>query len=253
MTQQTSFSAGSANRTTPRGYIKLSGPDSRKFLQGQVTCDMDSLGESNSINGAHCTPKGRIVFLFTAHCDGDGNIILEIHPSIIDIAIASLKKYAVFFKTEISDISGQTVSDEANVSDLERLRTGRAEVVIETSDMFIPQMLNLDALGYISFKKGCYTGQEIIARAHYRGAVKRRMHHIKLSTDSLPTPGDDIKDSQGKSIGNIASAARTDESNIEILAVLGDKYSDCDEMQIGDQALEKVSHLPLPYEIPIGP
>ena len=253
MTQQTSFTAGSANRSAPRGYIKLSGPDSRKFLQGQVTCDMDSLSESNSINGAHCTPKGRIVFLFTARCDGDDNIILEVHPSILDTAIASLKKYAVFFKTEISEISGQTVSDEANTSDLERLRTGRAEVVIETSEMFIPQMLNLDALGYISFKKGCYTGQEIIARAHYRGAVKRRMHHIKVPTDSLPTPGDDIKDNQGKSIGNVASAARTDESNIEILAVLADKYSDCDEIQIGDQAPEKVSHLPLPYEIPISP
>ena len=253
MTQQTSFSAGSANRPAARGYIKLSGPDSRKFLQGQVTCDMDSLSPTNSIEGAHCTPKGRMVFLFTAHCDADGGIILEVHPSIIDSALASLKKYGVFFKTEITDISDSYLNNQTNLSDLERLRAGKAEVVAETLEMFIPQMLNLDALGYISFKKGCYTGQEIIARAHYRGAVKRRMHHIKLSTDSLPTPGDDIKDNRGKSIGNVASAARIDESNIEILAVLGDKYSDCDEIQIGDQALTKVSHLSLPYEIPVGP
>lgn len=75
MTQQTSSSDGSGNNSAARSYIKLSGPDSGKFLQGQVSCDMDSLSPSNSIDGAHCTPKGRMVFLFTAHDDGDGSII----------------------------------------------------------------------------------------------------------------------------------------------------------------------------------
>jgi len=250
MTQQTSSSNESGSSKAARGYIKLSGPDSSKFLQGQVTCDMDSLSPSNSIEGAHCTPKGRMVFLFTAHSDEDGSIILETHPSIIDSALASLKKYGVFFKTEISTSYS---NNQPDVSDLERLRSGRAEVVAETVEMFIPQMLNLDALGYINFKKGCYTGQEIIARAHYRGAVKRRMHHLTLTTDRVPSPGDEIKNSDDKSIGNIASAVRVDDAKVEILAVLNDKYSDANEMQIGDQALTAVTHLPLPYEIPTSP
>ena len=253
MTQQTSSTNESEDSTAARGYIKLSGPDSGKFLQGQVSCDMDSLSPANSIEGAHCTPKGRMVFLFTAHCDEDGSIILETHPSIIESALASLKKYGVFFKTEITDISDSYLNSQTNLSDLERLRAGKAEVVAETLEMFIPQMLNLDALGYINFKKGCYTGQEIIARAHYRGAVKRRMHHLTLSIDRVPIPGDEIKDNQGKSIGNIASAVRTDDAKIEILAVLNDKYSDANEMQIGDQALTAVTHLSLPYEIPASP
>lgn len=253
MTQQNSSSDGSGNSVSARSYIKLSGPDSSKFLQGQVSCDMDSLSPSNSIDGAHCTPKGRMLFLFTAHSDTDGSIILEVHPSIGEIAIASLKKYAVFFKTEITDISENYSNDHRVLSDLERLRAGRAEVVAETSEMFIPQMLNLDALGYINFKKGCYTGQEIIARAHYRGAVKRRMHHLVLATDSLPSPGDEIKDHEGKGIGNIASAVRMDNGSVEILAVLNDKQSDAQEIQIGDQALTAVTHLPLPYEIPASP
>jgi folate-binding protein YgfZ len=253
MTQQTSSSNESESSKAARGYIKLSGPDSSKFLQGQVTCDMDSLSPSNSIEGAHCTPKGRMVFLFTAHCDEDGSIILETHPSIIDSALASLKKYGVFFKTEITDISDSYSNSQPSLSDLERLRAGKAEVVSETVEMFIPQMLNLDALGYISFKKGCYTGQEIIARAHYRGAVKRRMHHLALSTEIVPSPGDEIKNSDDKSIGNIASAVRVDDAKVEILAVLNDKYSDANEMQIGDQALTAVTHLPLPYEIPTSP
>ena len=91
-------------------YIQLTGPDSRKFLQGQVTCDMESLTGDATINGAHCTPKGRIIFLFSASCDEQDNIILETHHSVRDIAIANLKKYAVFFKTEISDVSA-TVSE----------------------------------------------------------------------------------------------------------------------------------------------
>ncbi len=253
MTQQTSSSDESGNSTAARSYIKLSGPDSGKFLQGQVTCDMDSLSPSSSVDGAHCTPKGRMVFLFTAHCDADGDIILEAHPSVIDSALASLKKYAVFFKTEITDVSDSYSSSQPPLSDLERLRAGRAEVVGETVEMFIPQMLNLDALGYLNFKKGCYTGQEIVARAHYRGAVKRRMHHLALFTDIVPSPGDEIKNSEGKSIGNIASAVRADDAKVEILAVINDKYSDAIEMEIGEQALTAVTHLPLPYEIPASP
>ena len=240
------------NTTDQRAYIQLTGPDSRKFLQGQVTCDMESLTGSATINGAHCTPKGRIIFLFSASCDDQDNIILETHHSVKDMAIANLKKYAVFFKTEISDIS-QQYSAAPVLSNLERIKTGSADVVAETSDMFIPQMLNLDALGYISFKKGCYTGQEIVARAHYRGAVKRRMHHLQLSLNSLPNAGDELRNSEGKSIGNIASAAWADQSTVDVLAVLADKASDCSEIQVGEQPLTAVSHLPLPYEIPASP
>lgn len=246
MTEQTT------NTTDQRAYIQLAGPDSRKFLQGQVTCDMESLIGDAIIDGAHCTPKGRIIFLFSASCDPQDNIILETHQSVGEIAMASLKKYAVFFKTDISDVTERYLS-ETVPSNLQRIRTGSADVVAETSDMFIPQMLNLDALGYISFKKGCYTGQEIVARAHYRGAVKRRMHHLQLSLDTLPKPGEDIRDSEGKSIGNIASAAWADQSTVEVLAVLADKYSDCPEIQIGEQPLASVTQLPLPYEIPASP
>ena len=237
------------NTTDQRAYIQLAGPDSRKFLQGQVTCDMETLTGDATINGAHCTPKGRIIFLFSASCDQQDNIILETHHSVKEIAMANLKKYAVFFKTEISDVSDQ-YKDIPAPSNLQRIRSGSADVVSETSDMFIPQMLNLDALGYISFKKGCYTGQEIVARSHYRGAVKRRMHHLQLSLNLLPNAGDDIRNSEGKSVGNIASAAWADQSTVEVLAVLGDKYSDCSEIQVGEQPLTSVVHLPLPYEIP---
>ena len=234
----------------PRGYIQLSGPDSRKFLQGQVTCDMDALTIGQTIYGAQCTAKGRIIFTFAAHCDAEDNIVLETHSSITDIAIASLKKYAVFFKTTITDISAEIANSP--ITDLQRLRSGTADITAATTDMFIPQMINLDALGYISFKKGCYTGQEIVARAHYRGTVKRRMHHLQLDATSTPEPGDEIRDEQGKAIGTVASAVQVDNNRVELLAVLSDKSSDCPVIAIADEQYQ-VTHVQLPYDIPNGP
>lgn len=234
----------------PRGYIQLSGPDSRKFLQGQVTCDMDGLTIGQTIYGAQCTAKGRIIFTFAAQCDTEDNIVLETHSSIIDIAIASLNKYAVFFKTTITDISAEIANSP--ITDLQRLRSGTADITAATTDMFIPQMINLDALGYISFKKGCYTGQEIVARAHYRGTVKRRMHHLQLDATSTPALGDEIRDEQGKTIGTVASAVRVNDNRVELLAVLSDKSSDCPVIAIAGTQYQ-VTYLQLPYDIPTGP
>lgn len=293
-----------------RGYIKLSGPDSRKFLQGQVTCDMQLVVDGQVIRGAHCTPKGRILFLFTAHCDTNDNIILETHQSITAQAIANLKKYAVFFKTEITDMSAALVTflvAGPNCSDalqglstqplpqpgahlqeadfwlyclanerysitytspesaekfiasprftltgetyaaLITLRSGFADITADTLDMFIPQMLNLDRQAFISFKKGCYTGQEIIARAHYRGAVKRRLRHIQCPLDKLPKPGEIVADSNGRSVGSVASAAWCSASQAELLLVLADKVEALKGLQIGTQSNIDAREVELPY------
>ena len=72
---------------------------------------------------------------------------------------------------------------------LARLRAGEPEVLPETTEAFIPQMLNLDELDGVSFRKGCYTGQEIVARTHYLGRVKRRMLQFAWSGAGQPVPG----------------------------------------------------------------
>jgi tRNA-modifying protein YgfZ len=71
---------------------------------------------------------------------------------------------------------------------LAEIEAGVPTVYPETQDHFVPQMCNLDALGGIAFDKGCYTGQEIVARVHYRGAVKRRMSRVELA-GAPPAPG----------------------------------------------------------------
>jgi len=93
------------------------------------------------------------------------------------------------------------------------------EINPDTSELFIPQMLNLDLLDGISFKKGCYTGQEIIARMHYKGSVKRRLVHYKSSQQHQP--GCDIHQLNiANSVGSILSAYSNDDTNFYGLAVL---------------------------------
>jgi len=282
-----------------RGFIKLSGPDSEKFLQGQVTCDLTQLDTQSSLNGAHLTPKGRIIFLFSVTRDSQGALLLETNPSVIELAMASFKKYSVFFKTEITEVTDQFVSvlvsgpnadtiinkidaDTSRLigidtyslsiraertqaclskvsgelipagqgySDLLRIRSGTADVTAESSDSFIVQMINLDAQNYISFKKGCYTGQEIVARAHYRGTVKRRMYILNLATSTLPAIGEGLINSDGKVIGNVANVALASDKTIEILAILAIKSADSTQVKFADLDFIDLTQRPLPYEI----
>lgn len=234
-----------------RGLIQLKGEDSAVFLQGQVTCDMDSLVADRAIHGAHCTPSGRVVFVFSAHRVDAQCIILETHPSVVELAVASLSKYAVFFKTQITAIDGPVTADQSTTSSLERLRRGRPDITAQTTELFIPQMINLDLMDYISFKKGCYTGQEVVARAHYRGEVKRRMHYILLESESSVSnfaPGTAISDSNNKPLGSLVNCEQIDDHHLEALAVLPSKALELESLSIQGTAFTAI-HLPLPYQL----
>ncbi len=233
---------------TDRGLIELRGQDSLQFLQGQVSCDLNQLSPDKVIRGCHCTPKGRVIFLFAAGLvDGD-RIVLETHPSIVDAAIVSLKKYAVFSKTEIIDISNQDLSIEPKLNSLQRIKAGIADITLDSTDQFIPQMLNLDLLDFISFKKGCYTGQEVVARAHYLGAVKRRMYLLALDMESAPGSGTGLFNTNGKQLGTIINAQPNEQGKIEALAVLSTSNTEINQV-VMDQKEISVELLNLPYEL----
>ncbi|MAH73131.1 MAG: hypothetical protein CBC09_03460 [Cellvibrionales bacterium TMED49] len=293
-----------------RGYIALSGAETLKFLQGQVTCDISQINHHSVLKGAHCSPSGGVIFTFNAHSLLNGDIILEINASIIDIAIGSLQKYSKFFKVDIDDVSdkfynfliagpeiesvlrtlfnlvptmkcgrvgndigwlsciekgqyaftcyrdldfsklyslnGLTYVDE-NFADLLTLRTGFSEVTKETSDRFIPQMLNLDSQGFINFKKGCYTGQEVIARTHYRGSVKRRTRALRCSLRSLPEPGCKIFSSSNKLLGQVTAAAWINKNEVEMLAVIPEKQEELSNLQIAGETLIQAYGIPIEY------
>ncbi len=90
-----------------------------------------------------------------------------------------------------------------------QIRAGIPEIYVATQEQFVPQMVNDDLIGAVSFQKGCYTGQEIVARLHYLGKAKRRMVGAHLDTPESPQPGDAIygKKLEGQAIGMVVDAA----------------------------------------------
>lgn len=101
---------------------------------------------------------------------------------------------------------------------LEDIAAGLPEIRTATAGLFVAQMLNLDLLGAISFGKGCYTGQEVIARAHYRGQVKRRMQRFATESESTLAPGARIRLEDGRS-AQIVMAAPAPGGGQQLLAV----------------------------------
>jgi folate-binding protein YgfZ len=119
---------------------------------------------------------------------------------------------------------------------------------IETSEEFVPQMINLDALGGISFKKGCYTGQEIVARMHYLGKLKRRMFLAATRCDRLPGPGEPVYVSgSAQSIGRVVHAAYLRKPEVRLLAVLQIDQSASDSIHLSDPLATPLRILDLPY------
>ena len=97
------------------------------------------------------------------------------------------------------------------------IQTGMPEVVAATQEQFVPQMLNLDILNGINFKKGCYTGQEIVARTHYLGSVKRRTYLAELATKETPKAGDKVVDATQNEVGQIVRVAANKTNGFDAL------------------------------------
>ncbi|GEK46001.1 tRNA-modifying protein YgfZ [Bisbaumannia pacifica] len=128
---------------------------------------------------------------------------------------------------------------------LHDIQAGLAWLGAEQADAYLPQMINWEALGGISFKKGCYTGQEVVARAHFRGQVKKRLVRAQLEGDRLPAPGSAVEDAAGKSLGDVLSAELDAYGQPEVLAVLSTK-EDLGPLSVAGQPLKR---LKLPYPI----
>lgn len=128
---------------------------------------------------------------------------------------------------------------------LEDIRSGIAWVTQAQQDRYLPQMFNWEALGGISFKKGCYTGQEVVARAHFRGQVKKRMARFSCTTATLPAPGDTLVDTDDKSLGEVISSAFNASQNAEFLAVVNTKIFDDEPALFWQQ--QPISLATLPY------
>lgn len=120
------------------------------------------------------------------------------------------------------------------------IRAGLPRVVEATAEAFVPQMCNLDLLGGISFTKGCYTGQEVVARMKYLGQLKRRMYRARLD-GACPEPGEALHSPSSRSAqgaGKVVSAAPSPDGGCELLVVAEIAVAEAGDLWLGDNRLE---------------
>ena len=124
------------------------------------------------------------------------------------------------------------------------IKAGIPDIGPETQEAFVPQMVNLDALGGINFKKGCYTGQEIVARTHYLGKVKRRTQLAHLSSMEQPKAGDDVSGADtGEAVGKIVRSASSPDGGFDVLAEVRLESLEAGDVHWKDTRLE-IQELP---------
>lgn len=114
------------------------------------------------------------------------------------------------------------------------IRAGIPVILPQTQEQFVPQMANFDLIGGINFKKGCYPGQEIVARMHYLGKLKRRMYLAHLESDSPPQPGDELfsADMGGQPSGMVVNSAAAPGGGHDVLAVVQTASRDTDTLHL---------------------
>jgi hypothetical protein len=214
---------------TPYSKLVVNGADALEFLQGQLTIDLQILGVGESRRAGWCNPKGRVICLFDVTATDEG-YSLSLPTELADDVLKRLAMFRFRAKVDFELQSGGDDSDRA-----EKLRDGVAEIWQAQSEKFTPHMLNLDLIGAVDFDKGCYTGQEIVARTHYRGASKRRC--LRFESSEPVSPGDKVA-AGDRDVGEVLNAIGND-----LLAVVPVDKAD-DDLTVRGIAL---LHQPLPY------
>ena len=134
---------------------------------------------------------------------------------------------------------------------LSDIEAGVPNVYANTAEAFVPQMANLQLLGGgVSFTKGCYTGQEIVARMQYLGKLKRRMYRAHLDADAPPAPGDELYahgSASGQGTGKIVDAQPSPTGGYEVLAVVEIAAAEQGDVRLGGADGPELEFKPLPY------
>jgi len=210
------------------GVIRAVGDEAARFLNGQLTQDVLSLGCTQARLAGYCSPKGRLLASFVIWKPSDDEVLLACHASVLSATLKRLSMFVMRARCKLSDASAELaligvsgelardateglpvwgqragandtwirlpdvagiarawqvtkvtapqVADPVALAAWQRMEVDSGIVTIEaaTVDRFVPQMLNFELIGAVNFQKGCYPGQEVVARSQYRGTTKRR-------------------------------------------------------------------------------
>jgi folate-binding protein YgfZ len=189
--------------------ITIGGTDAVEFLQGQLTQDLGLLAAAGQLPAAWCNPKGRVVVTMRL-VRIDDRIGLIVPANMADRVVQRLTMYRMRSKVEISEPSNEWKNhvDAYEADPAALIRAGVPTIDESNTEQFTPHMLNLDKLGAISFTKGCYTGQEVVARTENLGKSKRRLMRYEADGDGIQV-GDKLSDGE-RNVGEVVNVAGRD-------------------------------------------
>ncbi len=293
--------------------ISLNGEEQSKYLQGQVTCDVNALTNNSFMHGAHCNAKGKVFSCFRLFNRNNSHLLFQ-PKSTIEDSIAELKKFGVFAKVAITtcdelgffaligpqastllknkfaqvpdsltpviqidgtslvylsgNIDRYLIIDEhtklvdivssfslpvynSAIWELLEIKEGFPLLSVESDNEYVPQMLNMQAINGISFKKGCYLGQETVARMQYLGKNKKALFafngHI-LEQITQPIIEKQLGENWRKA-GDITSVYQADNGECYIQAVLANDIDKTTKLRLKDLPESVLSLVDLPYSL----
>lgn len=229
--------------------LEVSGIDAKTYLQGQLTNDLNLLSNKQFIYALHLNNKGRALAGFIITKPSDDTYHLITVKEIIPLILTRLKMYVLRSKVQMRELTelslmystnscaghyavSLTASDCLSITDKSMITTDHIQnwhkflirqnipfIYPATFEQFIPQHISYDQIGGVSFTKGCYTGQEIVARTHYLGKAKRQMYRFKCSTtvqigQSITSP---IMDNQA--VGVVVDTTLIDNYSIGLASI----------------------------------
>jgi folate-binding protein YgfZ len=155
---------------------------------------------------------------------------------------------------EVSDLwkdlrDGGAEPDNRDHWALLEIQAGQPTVYGSTAEAFVPQMANMQLIDGVSFTKGCYTGQEVVARMQYLGKLKRRMYRAQVESADTPNPGDELfagSSTSGQGAGRVVDARPSGEGRYELLAVVEISAADQGDVRLGENG-PALQFLDLPY------
>jgi tRNA-modifying protein YgfZ len=237
--------------------IRAVGADAASFLQGQLSNDFVLLKPNQWQLAAYCSPKGRMLASFwgikLVSTPESQCLCLVLSK---DIAAATLKRLSMFVMraklvlTAADDMLPELFAKHGLAAWSEQeVQRGVARITAPLVDLFVPQMLNYESIGGVSFKKGCYPGQEIVARSQFRGAIKRRTYLVQAILDKAC-------EALLGTVGQEVFAVGEDESVGVVVQTDGDQALICiqassagADLWIGSKDGVALKMLPLPYPL----
>lgn len=294
--------------------ISLTGDEQSKYLQGQVTCDVNSIDNAKLLTGAHCNAKGKVFSVFRLFNYQNSHLLFQ-PKSTLAASLAELKKFGVFAKVDIeqaSHLSFYIIAGKDVTSSIQQyfaqlpdslnpiVSKGDAQIIylagqmehylfiaptinanklIESSglpvytnkvwqlleiaegfpamsevavDQYVPQMLNLQAIHGISFTKGCYLGQETVARMQYLGKNKRALYYLTGNASDSIEAGSIIEMQLGENwrkAGDVITSYCDDNGQVSVQAVLASDMSSDTLLRIKGDEQSKLVIAQLPYSI----